>query len=239
LAGLPDELPITWCPNCAADVKPKGKGTCPRCGRVLKGSFIARRHPVNILRRDQILKKLVAEYRPTSTRVQAMCEHYASVLEQLESLKAGTDPHRRLVEQSLTLGRELEASRSSRPPVVDPDYDSLNDDELVSRLEDALSTARRDRDAKLAASIPALPQRVQSEPEPIAPPPTPEPQPTAQCQWCRMPAEACASLKERNLTAWQYFHRDSPDEQARLDQEHAVEFKESIARWRSGWGPQW
>ena len=67
LLGLPDELPITWCPHCKADVKPKGRGSCPRCNKYLKGSFAARRHPVSLLRRDQILKRLVAEYR-TETR---------------------------------------------------------------------------------------------------------------------------------------------------------------------------
>src|SRR5687768_10791600 len=47
LLGVPDTLPLTWCPHCKADVMPKGKGLCPRCSRFLKNSFAARKHPVN------------------------------------------------------------------------------------------------------------------------------------------------------------------------------------------------
>ena len=42
LAGEPDTLPPQWCKNCSVEVVPRGKGLCPRCGRVLKHSFLAR-----------------------------------------------------------------------------------------------------------------------------------------------------------------------------------------------------
>src|SRR5258708_33505768 len=79
LTGIPDSLPLTWCPNCKADVLPKGKGYCPRCARMLKGSFLARRHPVNVLRKQQILNKLVAEYRPGTQLLQSTCEQFAGI----------------------------------------------------------------------------------------------------------------------------------------------------------------
>src|SRR5262245_64913198 len=96
LLGLPDSFPPTWCPNCKAEVLPKGRGACPRCGRMLKGSFLARRHPVNLLRRDQLLAKLTAEYNPNTQRLRSMCEQYAGVLEQLETMKPGSPEHQRL-----------------------------------------------------------------------------------------------------------------------------------------------
>ena len=111
LAGELDSLPPTWCFNCKAEVKPKGKGNCPRCGRVLKGAFLARKHPVNILRRQQLLDRLLADYNPSTTVLRAKCEHLAGVLEQLEVLKAGSQEHKRLVELSEQLGASLEESR--------------------------------------------------------------------------------------------------------------------------------
>src|SRR5690349_11461361 len=50
LTGEPGTLPPTWCRNCQVEVKPEGKGRCPRCGAFLKLNFIRRRHPVNKLR---------------------------------------------------------------------------------------------------------------------------------------------------------------------------------------------
>jgi hypothetical protein len=44
-------------------VQPYGKGRCPRCHTFLKHNFIARKHPINQLRREQLLNKLIADYR--------------------------------------------------------------------------------------------------------------------------------------------------------------------------------
>ena len=111
LLGLPDQLPLTWCALCKAEVKPYGKGICPRCHKFVKGSFAARKHPVNLLRRDVILGKLLADYQPTTTLLRSSCEMLASILEQLEVLKPGSTEHQRLVTLSKMLGETLEASR--------------------------------------------------------------------------------------------------------------------------------
>jgi len=114
LLGLPDSLPLTWCPNCKADVQPKGKGYCPRCARMLKGSFLARKHPVNMMRRDALLKRLTDDYRPNTTLLQSHCETLAGIIEQLEVLKPGSPEHQRLVQQSQALGAALEEAQSAR-----------------------------------------------------------------------------------------------------------------------------
>ena len=62
LTGEPGTLPEVWCRKCNANVKPEGKGTCPRCHTFLKLNFVARRHPINVLRRDQLYHEIVAEY---------------------------------------------------------------------------------------------------------------------------------------------------------------------------------
>jgi hypothetical protein len=119
LLGEPDTLPPTWCRKCEAEVKPIGKGNCPRCGRVLKGSFLARRHPVNKLRRQQILEKLVSEHRPQTTMAFANCSHLAGILEQLEVLKPGSTEHQRLVQLSQTLADALDARSPANSPGVE------------------------------------------------------------------------------------------------------------------------
>src|SRR5258708_22718264 len=147
LTGIPETLALHWAPNCKADVLPKGKGYCPRCARMLKGSFLARRHPVNVLRKQQLLNKLTAEYQPRTTMQQATCAHLAGILEQLEVLKPGSPEHQRLVQLSQSLGAALEGSRSSQH-VPDADYDAMTDDELIDRLEQTLQAARASRDLK-------------------------------------------------------------------------------------------
>jgi hypothetical protein len=62
---------------------------------VLKHSFLARRHPVNKLRKQQILDTLRADYRPQTTRLQDTCADLAGVREQLETMKAGSAEHSR------------------------------------------------------------------------------------------------------------------------------------------------
>ena len=51
LMGEPGTLPTVWCKRCKADVLPEGKGQCPRCGKFIRLNFMARKHPVNMLRR--------------------------------------------------------------------------------------------------------------------------------------------------------------------------------------------
>ena len=114
LTGEPDTLPPTWCKKCQAEVKPEGKGVCPRCHTFLSRNFTARKHPVNKLRRQQLLDKFVRDYQPNTQRLQSMCEQFAGVVEQLEVIKPGSPEHQRLVQLSQLLGAALEESQSSR-----------------------------------------------------------------------------------------------------------------------------
>lgn len=114
LTGAPGTLPPTWCKKCEAEVKPEGKGVCPRCHTFLSRNFTARKHPVNVLRRQQLLDKFVRDYRPDTQRLQSMCEQFAGVVEQLEVIKPGSPEHQRLVQLSQSLGAALEESQASR-----------------------------------------------------------------------------------------------------------------------------
>src|SRR5438876_206304 len=62
--GEPDTLPVTFCRRCQVEVKPIEKGRCPRCQKFLKLNFSARKRPVNVLRRDQLLAELTNDYQP-------------------------------------------------------------------------------------------------------------------------------------------------------------------------------
>jgi hypothetical protein len=233
LTGIPDTLPPTWCPNCKAEVLPKGKGLCPRCSRVLKGSFLARKHPVNQLRRQQLLSKLCAEYQPQTTLLHASCEHLAGCLEQLEALKPGGAEHARLLEQSQKLGAALEASRSSSPRTTDDDYAEMTEDELIHRLETMLEAVRASRDVKrLGTGIvdavvvddgatvlePGDPGHAEQEAtlataahEPKAPEPT--------CRYGCGSLERCAEIKATRPDTWAALHSTDPEEVARRDKD--------------------
>jgi hypothetical protein len=112
LVGQPDAWTGTqWCGKCQADVVPRGKGTCPRCGRLLRQNFVSRKHPVNKLRVQQLFDQLVAEYRPRTLLQRSSCEDLAGIREKLETTKPGSQEHRRLVELSQQLGASLEKAR--------------------------------------------------------------------------------------------------------------------------------
>jgi hypothetical protein len=119
LTGEPGTLPPTWCKRCQAEVKPEGKGRCPRCNTFLKLNFAARRHPVNKLRCRQLLDQFLAEYAPTTTLGRSTCEQLAGIIEQLEVLKPGSPEHQRLVQLAQQLGETLEASRPPRTTLPD------------------------------------------------------------------------------------------------------------------------
>ncbi len=146
LAGIPGSLPEQLCPNCKIVVKPRGKGLCPKCGRVLKQSFLGRRHPVNLIRRDVLLKKIVSDYQPTTTVLVAKCEHLAGILEQLENLKPGSQEHKRLVELSEQLGAALEETRAQQPR-SDAALASLTNDQLIAETTAILRGLLEQRDA--------------------------------------------------------------------------------------------
>jgi len=242
LNGIPGTLPPTWCANCQAEVTPKGKGLCPRCGRVLKGAFLARRHPVNLLRREVLLKKLVAEYRPTTTVLNATCEHLAGILEQLESLKPGSAEHQRLVTLAQTLGETLDASRraESSAPLVDLSNMSaveLRDRALAiaARVQADLDEEERGRvylETAIQATCDAGPS-VQASTDPAGEVPVStsvlarEPK----CAYCYRDAAGCAKLKSERFEYWSAMHALDPEEQKRKDDEATKEMRASLKRY--------
>src|SRR2546422_468738 len=78
LLGEPDTLPLTFCRRCKVDVKPEGKGLCPRCGKMLRHNFLARKHPINVLRRDQLRAEIIAEYQPHTLELRDACQYLAN-----------------------------------------------------------------------------------------------------------------------------------------------------------------
>jgi hypothetical protein len=116
--GEPDTLPLTYCRVCQVEVRPVGKGRCPRCGTFLRLNFVARKGPVNVLRRDALLAELVAEYQPRTVGTRSTCEQYAATLERLETSKPGSTEWQRLITIAQTLGAALDESqtRATRTP---------------------------------------------------------------------------------------------------------------------------
>jgi hypothetical protein len=160
LTGEPDTLPVTWCKRCEVNVTPTGKGQCPRCYSFLKLNFVARRHPINKLRKQQLLDKLVADYHPQTTLARSSCEVLAGILEQLEVLKPGSPDHQRLVQLSQQLGTALDASRSV-PPYTTADFANASPDDVVARIEKLLELALLVRDgARGELSRPIPPREV-------------------------------------------------------------------------------
>lgn len=247
LVGEPDTLPLTFCRNCNVDVKPVGKGKCPRCGKVLRFNFLARKHPVNKLRRQQLLDKLVAEYQPQTTMLQSSCEMLAGILEQLEVLKPGSTEHQRLVQLSQTLGAALEESRPRRKnSSASGPLENLSFEELgtrAARLEQQLAELRA---GPLSAAESTTTSTTESpaptvaavSPSPIAPavrghqnvvPATPAVRkrtaaaagasPESICVYCRQTLTRCAEIKGTRLDGWRALHYDDPEEVARRDKE--------------------
>ncbi len=153
-AGEPDTLPLTWCKKCEADVLPSGKGKCPRCGIFLRQNFVARRHPVNVLRRDALLAELVAEFTPGTILERSNCAHLAATLEQLEVMKPGSTEWQRLVTVAQTLGATLHDERS-REPRTPTTFDGMSASELADRAEQVATRLREiaDREAESATVV--------------------------------------------------------------------------------------
>jgi hypothetical protein len=110
-------------------------------------NFGARKHPVNMLRRDALLAKLVADYHPTTTMQHATCEHLAGTLEQLEVLKPGSSEHQRLVQLAQQLGAALEESRPRSASISD--LSELSLDALSERLDSVKQTIEQLRSVEI------------------------------------------------------------------------------------------
>lgn len=154
---------LRYCRKCEVEVVPEGKGKCPRCGGFLRLNFVARRHKVNVLRRDALLAELVAEFRPGNILERSACEHLSAVLEQLDSMRPGTTEWQRLVTTAQTLGTAL---RSTQPEArTSTDYSAHSEDELIVKLETLLDEARAMRDFKRDSKRDAAEQPVDKEDE--------------------------------------------------------------------------
>lgn len=215
--GAEGLLPSTWCRSCKEKIQPEGKGTCPKCGQFLRRNFVARQHPQNRLRVDQLRDQLTAEYSPTSMQIRSAVDALAVVLERLESVKAGTPEHQRLVDVQArlfaTLNDSLSAGKESGT------FSALSDDELIERTAALLEMliAKRDgtttnyepteidtgdagHSARLAPAEAGAKSACVLAPEP------------EQCSYCRKSIADCASLKEKRLDIWQINHFGDPPE---------------------------
>ena len=222
LIGEPGTLPPTWCKKCQATVVPEKKGMCPRCQGFLRQNFVARKHPVNVLRKQQILAKLVADYHPSTTMQRATCENLAGTLEQLEALRPGSPEWQRLTQISQQLGATLEESRVSREPNPATNYSAMTDDQLIERTTEILRHLLTARDLRHAPCRPddddggLLPDgAVHDVPlapvagSPVQATPTPEPI----CPYCRRP---CVGPDH---SAYSVLHWSDPEQVKRRSQE--------------------
>jgi hypothetical protein len=231
-AGITDSLPVTHCSNCEIDVRPKGKGMCPKCGRMLKGAFLARKTPRNVLRRDQLHAEIVAEYKPDTWYLRRACRWLANIDERLETVKDGTPEHTRLIGRWTELTSTLEASRSRQAPSIN--LEDLDPDEVVAHAERVLEMARLARDAQRTSDAylaQAPPLGVSPRPEPNdAPAESLIPQPEPLCPYCHQSITRCAEIKTTRLDAWQALHHNDPSEIERRGKLATAEMYESLRR---------
>lgn len=163
-----------WCKRCKADVIPRGKGLCPRCGIFLRQNFVARRHPVNVLRREALLADLLKDFPPTNSRERKTLEQLADIYEQLETTRAGTPESQRLTQMRQTLESSLDEVK--REPDANP-YENFTEDQLIERLEALLKYAHETRDLTQHLERTAAAERAQPAPvlgTPVLPTPTPD-----------------------------------------------------------------
>ena len=170
--GEPDALPLTFCRKCEVDVKPVGKGVCPRCRTFLRQNFIARKHPVNVLRRDQLHAENLAEYRPDTLHLRRACRWLANITERLENVKDGTPEHQRLVAMYTELVTTLEAARAAQPLREPTNYDQLTIEELADFSPHTQQRHVAQRKKKPEA-VPRSRRMLQSTPPASPPPPSP------------------------------------------------------------------
>lgn len=240
-ASLAEILPPTWCPHCKAfEEKPHGKGQCRRCGRVLKGAFLARRHPVNLLRRDALLAKLIADYQPNTTVLRSSCEVLAGILEQLESLKPGSQEHQRLVTLSQLLGKSLDESLAARTAnAPQEDLETASTDELIGKTTAILRHLLEIRDATPAHDQRDAGLTVQAATpttsEGVAPTSALAPQPEPVCPYCRRPQAACDKLRAEKPDIWGVICSSHPDvvktRDARATAEMWQQLGQGLPRW--------
>src|SRR5207244_5414736 len=104
-----------FCSRCGRYVEPVGKGACPICFAFLPKNSAARRHPINVARRDALLADLVAQFPPANIIERANCEQLATTLAQLETIRPGSTDWQRLVTAAQTLGAALQLPPATHP----------------------------------------------------------------------------------------------------------------------------
>jgi hypothetical protein len=249
LLGVPDPMPPTWCEKCGEVVVPdrSNGGRCPTCKRAVKGSFISKRHPYNAGHAKANEKHLREDF--VGAMIDSTFKKLAAVEERARTLTPGSVESQRLATQSREHVQTLTGLLALRPQ-DDPDMDvvALTDDELISRLERALSQAIADRDARLeglaavAAVTPApVVAAATADDPPAAPLAAPEPSPVAtpadpMCLYCGDALADCAQRKIDRLGDWQLLHWNDPEEIDRRARAFGAEMMESLRR---GTRPQW
>ncbi len=139
--GEPDtQTAPQWCKRCKAQVIPVGKGRCPRCNAFLRLNFTARRHPINVLRKDALLGQLLQQFPPTNIIDRSNSEQLAVVLEQLETMRPGTADWQRLVTVAQTLATALRDAHA--PTRTSRDYGGMSVSQLAARAEQLLRVVR-------------------------------------------------------------------------------------------------
>jgi hypothetical protein len=221
--GEPDTLPLTFCRKCQVEVKPEGKGRCPRCQTFLRLNFVARKGPVNVLRRDQLHAENIAEYKPDTLQLSRACRRLANIDERLENAKEGTTEYQRLFSASNELTAILvEASRSARgasaPPVIE-----------VRRV---IVGSKDPSDASSDAG-PSVQASAGPAGEAVVPTSAPAPEPT--CGYGCGSLARCAEIKATRPEAWAVLHYTDPIEVERRDAEATAVMMRQIGKPLPDW----
>jgi hypothetical protein len=214
LAGEPNaQTRSVWCRRCEADVVPIGKGRCPRCQTFLRQNFVARRHPVNKLRRDQLHDEIVTEYQPQTLELRDACRFLANVKERLETTRDGTPEHQRLMTLWAELSIQLRAAKPAvTAPSIEVDIEDLDAMEArigqyIADIREQRARAQRLRDERATtpqppATSPIVPSPIVEEQVTPAAPPT--------CAFCGDVLTRCAEIRAADLR-WLGEHQQRED----------------------------
>lgn len=231
LVGIPGSLPLSFCTSCKVDVKPKGKGNCPRCGRPVLGAFLGRKYPVNVLRVNQLHAEIVLEYSPTTLESRDACWLLAKVMERLDTTKAETTEHLRLLTQRSDLTTQLREAKAvaTNTPSGLPDLDTLDGIydaiERTTRALEMLELLRRAREPEVAnAAHDALSTAAAAATTSDVAAPATEPAPKP-CPYCHR--HPCIG---RDHHAFDILHFADPAEVERRRQKSTAEMFESLRR---------
>lgn len=250
--SVPDmQTKPVWCGKCKADVVPEKKGMCPRCQGFLRQNFVARKHPINVLRRDQLYMEAVEEYRPITLELRDACRYIANVKERLETVRDGTPEHQRLMAMWTELSTLLRTARAVTPAQAATSVD-MTDAQLEARAVRLLDMVRSMRlppmpvgaDSRLPDVTGATDEGFVIELEPgdegydeetttVVPAPELTCAP-AVCEYCHQAVTRCAELKALGDERWDILHAHDPDVVRKKAEAYTAEMYESLRRQRHG-----